>query len=147
MKGKLTTFDGVYDYELNYVPKNPPRKKRHGLTEEMALQISCVVHYDKRCRLDRELRENTRLYAVNPVPQKSLNQAVLSKRAGLRRGIADLHFMDRRKRPFQYTWCEMKSAKGSLSPEQTDFMEWLSDTPIRYVEIRSLDEFIKVIDA
>ena len=117
------------------------------LTEETCLQISCCVHYDKRCRLDRVLQDATRFYAINPVPGKSIQQAVLSKRMGLRAGLWDAVFMDRRRGELQITWIEFKALKGKLTVEQQGWLEWLRDTPIRMIEVRTLDEFTGILDA
>lgn len=115
------------------------------LTPELEFQISLITYYDKRCRLDRELRENTRLYAVNPIPGKTARQADLSKRAGLRVGVFDLCLI--RKVPFRITWLECKSGKGSYTEAQEGWLVWLADTPIQAHEIRVIDEFIRILDA
>jgi hypothetical protein len=124
-----------------------PRAKRKGLTPEAALQVSCIVHYDKRCRLDRELREKTRLYAINPVPGKTMQHAVLSKRMGLRPGIWDAVFLDRRRCEMGQTWIEFKAQKGKLTAEQIGWMEWLRGTQVQFHEVYSLDQFIHILEA
>lgn len=136
-----------------YTLRHPKRGKRisaitgkaTALNPETELQIQLVTHYRKRCLVDAQLRHFTRLYAIAPsngnVP---MHLRVLAKRAGVVRGVYDLTFMDKR-RGFRVTWIECKVDDGRLTPEQQGFMEWLSDTPIRAVECRSLSEFIALI--
>lgn len=115
------------------------------LYPETELQIACVKHYDQRIRVDALLRHFTRLYAVGaaegdiPVYLRDL-----MKRMGKRKGPFDLHFMDKRQK-FQYTWIECKWGKNGYTDEQQDFSEWLSDTPIRCMQVRSLNEFAALI--
>ena len=126
------------------VPEKKTRQK--GLSEETKLQCACVAHYDKRCRVDRTFREMTRLYAVAPNDGKrGMMQRSLAKRMGQRRGPFDLHFMDKRKERFRYVWIECKSKDGRLTQEQAEFGSWLISTPITCEDVRTLDEFIKVI--
>lgn len=145
----MTDFADQYD-PANFRPKRCKRissitGKATSLTPELELQIACFVWYDKRCRLDRELREKTRLYAINPLPGKTMSQRVLSKRAGLRPGVWDAQFLDKRTWEFSTTWIEFKAVAGKLTDEQLGWFEWLRDTPVKCVEVRSLDEFIRVI--
>jgi len=145
-----------FEYMPHLAVELPQRKKRRrqslitgketSLQPETELQIQMVTHYKKRCLIDPTLRHYTKLYAVNVA---SGNIAVylrdLQRRAGKVPGIFDLHFMDKRRRPFQYTWIEVKVGKNDYTKEQADFVEWLSDTPIRCVQARSLNEFMAVI--
>lgn len=117
------------------------RPRRKGLHPETELQIRCFVFYDKLCRVDRQLREKTRLYAINPVPGKTVQQAVLSKRMGLRAGIFDAQFLDKRGGTLQQTWIEFKAQDGRYTQDQRDWLNWLQDTPIRCIELRTVDEF------
>jgi hypothetical protein len=123
----------------------PRAKRKGGLLPETKLQIQCFQYYDQRCRVDPVLRFFTRLYAINPVPGKTMSQAVLSKRMGLRRGVFDAVYMDKRGTPMRQTWLDFKADGGRLTQEQRDWMEWLSDTPINAIECRSLDYFIAII--
>ena len=134
---------GVIDYDpaLACVP----RKKRKGLSPELALQISAFTYYDKRCRLDKTLREKTRLFAINPIPGKTMQQAVLSKRAGLRAGIWDAVLLDRRGWELRTVWLEFKADNGKLTPAQKDWFDWLKGTSVQFHEVRTLSEFEAVI--
>ena len=134
----------VFDYDPALACA--PRKKRKGLSPELTLQIAAVSYYDKRCRLDRALREKTRLYAINPIPGKTVGQAVLSKRAGLRPGVFDAVFLDRRGWEFTQSWLEFKAPDGRLSAAQKGWLDWLRDTPIRCHEVRDLDEFVAIVE-
>lgn len=149
-------FD-AYDLRAPRQLRTTKRGKRTRLSEETALQVSLVVYYDKRCRIDRALRENTRLYAVNPVPGKTMQQAILSKRMGLRAGIFDLCLMKKfrpiddagEKLPegFSIIWLECKAEKGGYTEAQEDWLRWLSDTPVQYHQVRTLNEFIAILEA
>lgn len=116
------------------------------LNPETELQIQCFAFYEHRRLLDPQLRHLTRLFAIapndGPVPMR---RRVLAKRMGKKRGPFDAQFLDKRREPFTYTWVEFKAPDGTLTPEQGEFMEWLSDTTVRAVEVRTLNEFIKVI--
>jgi len=134
----MTEYDA---YDLK-----PPRKKRKGLTEETALQVSIVAYYTKLCRVDKRLRENTRLYAVGAnAGRRPMHQAALAKRMGEVRGVFDLCLM--KKSPWQQIWIEVKAPDGRLSSEQKEWMAWLADTPVIACEVRSLDEFISILEA
>lgn len=131
--------------------------KMTALSPELEFQISLIVYYDKRCRLDRALRENTRLYAVNPLPGKTPRMAELSKRAGLRAGVFDLCLMKKQfnadfnsyhlDADMQIIWLECKAGKGSYTAEQKAWLEWLRDTPIQCHSVYNLDEFIRILEA
>lgn len=131
-----------------------PRAKRIGLsgrptslTEETELQISCVVHYRKRCLLDRELREKTRLFAISPNDNKlPVHVRVLAKRMGKIAGPHDIQFIDKR-RGFYYWWLEMKAANKIYTIEQEDFANFFTGTPIKTKIIYMLDDFIEVLDS
>lgn len=149
----MTDWADEYD-PADFRPKRKKRKKRisaitgkeTSLTPELELQIACFTWYDKLCRLDRTLREKTRLYAINPLPDTpNIIQRDLAKRAGLRAGVWDAQFLDRRTWELSTTWIEFKALKGGLTDEQLGWFEWLRDTPVKCVEVRSVDEFIKVI--
>ena len=139
----------------SYDFKRPRRSKRISaitgkptkLTEETELQIVCMNHYLKRCMVDAHLRHFTRLFAIapndGPVP---MARRILAKRMGKKRGPWDAQLYDKRG-PLRLTWIEFKAPDGRLTPEQEDYFEWLADTPIRAVEVRSLNEFIKVLNA
>lgn len=116
------------------------------VTEETELQIQCFTYYEKRILIDAPLRHSSKLFAVAPNDNKiPMAQRVLAKRMGKKKGPHDAQFLDKRK-AFRYVWIEFKAPDGHYTPEQRDFAEWLSDTPIRTVEVRSLNEFIQVID-
>lgn len=115
------------------------------LTEETELQCAAFVRYDKQCRLDRTLRENTRLFAINPIPGKSVNQAILAKRMGLRAGVYDAVFHDMRSGSFVEIWIEFKAEDGRLTQGQRDWADWLRGTPVQSVECRNLNEFERIV--
>ena len=125
------------------------------LTPELEFQISLVKYYDARCRLDRPLRQNTRLYAVNPIPGKTSRSAELSKRAGLRAGVFDLCLMKKRVNTrgrfdaidLQTIWLECKAGKGTYTEAQKGWLEWLIDTPVQCHEVRDLNTFIAILEA
>ena len=140
----------------DYDPANHTRPKRGkrisaftnkptDLSEETELQVICFAKYEKQRLRDPHLRHLTRLFAIapndGPIP---MNRRVLAKRMGKKRGPWDAQFLDKR-RGFACTWIEFKAPDGRLTPEQEDYFQWLADTPIRAVEVRSLNEFIKVI--
>lgn len=151
--GKLVDL-GQTDYDLDRDFPKAKRKRRisaitgkaTGLTPELELQIAAFVFYDKLCRVDRDLAIYTRLYAVNPIPGKTRNHAMLSKRAGLRAGIWDAVFLDRRAGELEQSWLEFKSNDGGLTEAQQDWFDWLEDTEIRFYEIRSVNEFTRALN-
>lgn len=142
----------AFEYDAHET-RRPKRAKRisaytgkpTGLNPEAELQIACVAYYDKRCQMDPTLRRLTRLYAVGAaegnIPQ---HLRILMKRMGKRAGVFDLHFFDKRQ-AFQYSWIEMKVGRNDYTLEQVAFVEWLSDTPVRCVQARTLNEFISII--
>ncbi len=145
----MTDYD-KYGRGGDPVPKRGKRisiftGKPTNLFPETELQIACVKIYDSAIRTDPLLRAFTKLYAVGAaegnIPPYLRD---LMKRMGKRRGPYDLHFMDKRQK-FQYTWAECKWGDNGYTKEQQDYFDWLSDTPIRCVQIRSTDEFRRMI--
>lgn len=126
----------------------PPKKARRGLLPETRAQIEMVTHYRKRCLVDPTLRHFTRLYAVN-VASGNIAPYLrdIQKKCGKLPGLFDLVFLDKRTRPFRETWIEVKVGKNDYTPEQADFVDWLSDTPILCFQARTLNEFMAIIGA
>lgn len=119
--------------------------KMTALSEELELQIQCFVRYDKQCRMDRKLRENTRLFAINPLPGKTQRTAGLSKRAGLRAGVWDAIFHDLRSDEPLEIWIEFKAGNGGLSAAQEGWFEWIDKMRFQAHECRSISEFERIV--
>lgn len=155
-----------YEYDA-YDFKRPKRQKRVSkitgkqtkLTEETELQIACVTYYRKRIKVDRALRENTRLYAVSPCDGKlPRHLAILAQRMGKIAGVYDLHFMRKvthqipncfgkfTAEQFQYHWIEVKAAGGYLTDEQEKWWAWLEKTPIKRHVVKSVSDFVKIVE-
>lgn len=129
------------------------------LTEETELQIQCVTLYRKRCKADRALKENTRLYAVSPNDGKiPAHQRQLAQRMGKASGIYDLHLLIKKyptisnaygtfKTPLlEIHWIECKATGGSLSDEQDKWWTWLSRTHVKTHVVKSVGEFVKILE-
>jgi len=136
--------------------REPKRRKRisaftnkpTNLTEEQEIQIICVKHYDELARMDRYLREQTRLFAIAPndglLP---LPQAVKAKRMGKRAGPYDLIFYDYRRR-FREVWIEMKAPKGRLTEEQEQYRDFHARRGVVETwEVRTKNEFIAILES
>ncbi len=148
----ITTAHPEYDPANHTRPKRAKRisvitGKPTALFPETEIQIQCVTYYRKRRLIDPLLRAFTRLYAVGAAEGNiPLSARVLMKRMGKEAGPHDLHFLDKRGK-FQYTWIEIKWNDNDYTKEQREYAEWLSDTPIRCLQVRSLNEFISIIGA
>lgn len=125
--------------------KDVPKARAKRTYPEAELQQACVRHYRERCRLDRTLRENTRLFAIAPHDGKKTPwQRDFCKRMGQIAGPHDIQFIDKRS-GFAYHWIELKSSVGRLSDEQEDFMRFLDGTPVQTHVVRTLDEFVAIL--
>lgn len=143
--------------DLDYDPANHTRPKRGkrvslltgkmtNLNPETEIQIICFTHYERLCRYDADLRQNTRLFAISPNDGRlTVAQRTLSQRMGKKRGPWDAQFYDKRGGTLKQCWIEFKAPDGRLTPEQRGYLDWLRDTPIRAVEVRGLDEFTQII--
>ncbi len=149
--------DTPYEFDYSKAVHLPERKKRRrqslitgketALNEESELQVACITHYDKRCRIDTNLRENTRIFAVSPNDgYRSVNQRSLAKRMGQRSGVWDLHLFDRRSGKLTYTWIELKSLTGRLSDEQEKWEQFFYGTPVKFHVVKSLNQFIQILE-
>ena len=142
-------------FEYDAFDLKPQRQRRKStiagkptsLLPETEIQIAIVTSYRKRCRIDPLLRDGTLLWAVNGA---SGNIAPylrdIQKRAGKLPGVFDLHLIDLRQGRPLYTWIEVKTATGRLSPEQEGLAKRLAGTGIRTAIARSVDEFWEVAD-
>lgn len=80
--------------------------------------------------------------AINPKPNKSLSQASLCKRMGMKAGIADLLLVWKGRA----IALELKAGKNTRSPAQVSFSAaWLLAGGLCH-EIRSLDEFLLFVE-
>lgn len=117
------------------------------LFPETELQVLCVKQYDERARMDRYLRQGTRLFAIAPNDGlQDVFQRTLAQRMGKRAGPFDLIFYDYRRR-FRECWIEMKAPKGVLTDEQQDYWEFHARRgAVETHIVRTPDEFWKVLD-
>jgi len=82
------------------------------------------------------------LFAVPNGQNKSPRQASYFKAEGLTSGVSDLVFFHKKKAYF----IEVKTEKGKQSPTQKDFQKHIEKEGAKYYVVRSLDEFIDLID-
>lgn len=144
----MTTF------EFDAHDLKSPRRKRistitgkpTALNPETELQIQCFVNYTQRCRLDRDLRMNTVLYAVGAnAGKRPLHQAVLAKRMGEMAGVWDGTFLDWRRERHRFRFIEWKSETGRLTKEQIEFRDKLAGTIWEFHVVREIGEFLEII--
>lgn len=76
--------------------------------------------------------------AINPIPGKTKAVAGRSKRLGMMAGVPDLVFAWKSGRVF---WIELKTQKGSLSPEQRTVEFWLNSLGHTHYVVRSIEDF------
>lgn len=130
------------DQEYDSYDLRRPRVKRKGLSDEWRLQCACVKALRQRMRLDKSLR----FIANMPEGQRDAKRAGLAKMMGLAPGVADMIVLHKTRAVFRMDWVEFKRDDGKLSPAQADWAAWLATTPIKCHVVRTIDDFIKVID-
>jgi hypothetical protein len=83
-----------------------------------------------------EAQRHLRFFAVPNGGQRHVLAGANLKKQGMRRGVPDLVVLVRGRTVF---W-ELKSAKGTVRPEQAEWAEWLRANRYEYALIRSLDD-------
>lgn len=146
----MKTFPDYDPYQMGDTVDPPKRGKRSDApTPEWKIQASCVTYYRKRCRVDKHLRETTRLFASMNEGQRTPQRAAIAKMMGMIPGAPwDLVFM--RKWPSgacQTFWIEIKRQDGKLSPAQKEWAMWLGGTGVETRVVKKLDEFIAILEA
>ena len=81
------------------------------------------------------------IFAVPNGQNKSPRQANYFKAEGLTSGVSDLIFFHKKKAYF----IEVKTPKGNQQPSQKEFQKHIEKEGAKYYVVRSLDEFIDVI--
>jgi hypothetical protein len=71
-------------------------------------------------------------------------EAIIAKREGLRKGVADLQLLYGNGEHFSL-FLELKTDTGSQSKEQKEFEAYCTQNKFKYVVIRSIDQFIQEI--
>jgi hypothetical protein len=113
-----------------------PKKK--GRPEEM-LQADIIRWYR---RTYPEPHPMYYLLVSNHNNAFSEKQGMKAKAQGRVPGVADLTFYKQGGHPILI---ELKTAKGSQSPDQKQWQKAVEDAGYRYVVVRSLEEFKKII--
>ena len=68
-------------------------------------------------------------------------EAIIAKREGLRKGVADLQLLYGNGEHFSL-FLELKTDTGSQSKEQKEFEAYCTKNKFKYVVVRSLEQFI-----
>lgn len=114
----------------------PRRKPRH---EEDRLQISCVRWWDWTHPNDKRLLS----HSANGGKRNAI-EAAKFKQMGVRAGFPDLILLIPN-RFYPFMGIELKTEKGRQSEQQKAYQEEFERRGYKYVVVRSLDEFIKVV--
>ena len=72
-------------------------------------------------------------------------EAIIAKREGLRKGVADLQLLYGNGEHYSL-FLEIKTNVGTQSKDQKDFEAYCNQNKFRYEIIRSLDQFIRVVN-
>lgn len=72
-------------------------------------------------------------------------EAIIAKREGLRKGVADLQLLYGNGEHYSL-FLELKTDVGKQSKEQKEFEAYCHQNNFRYEVIRSLDQFIRVVN-
>ena len=114
--------------------------------EEHNIQAACVRWFNLQWPEYRGL-----LFAVPNGGARSKATAGKLKAEGVVPGVADLillvPFIQEGVQYFNGLCIEMKTAKGRQSPEQKEWEDKVTGQGYEYKVIRSLDEFIEVVDS
>ncbi len=129
-----------------------PKRGKRNAAPEWKTQAAIYAYYIKRCRLDKHLRETTRLFASLNEGQRTPQRAAIAKMMGMVPGAPwDLTLI--RKCPRQglppltrILWIEVKSPVGKLSDAQKAWALWLGGTGIETRVVRSVAEFEKILE-
>ncbi len=79
--------------------------------------------------------------AINPISQKPVHLAVLSKAMGMRKSVPDMLFIYNGY-PF---FVEYKADKGSADKSQRELFEWMDRLKINIYIVRSIDDLLDVL--
>lgn len=108
--------------------------------EEHKIQCSCIRYF----RLKYPKFKNM-LFAVPNAARRSARNGAYMKDEGMLPGVADLILL-KSNRFYGGLCLELKTEKGKQSKSQKDWQKDAEANGAKYVVIRSLDEFIKVVD-
>ena len=107
---------------------------------ESKLQISCISWF--RLQYSQYLHW---LYAVPNGGKRSITEAKIMKAEGVLAGVADLHFVLPNEK-YHTLYIELKTAKGKQTEAQEDFERHVKSVGHAYEIVRSLEEFMNVIN-
>ncbi|WP_300878001.1 VRR-NUC domain-containing protein [uncultured Bacteroides sp.] len=118
---------------------HPARTRKHPFDREHRLQCSCVRWF--------KLQYPQYAHSLFAVPNGSKRDAVTAarlKEEGVLAGVSDLILL-KSNRFYGALLIEMKTDKGRQSPAQKEWEARITADGYKYVIVRSLEEFIKVI--
>lgn len=131
------TLNELLELEAN---GEQPKPKRHTLQEEHHLQ-KVELQYFRAKHPDLRLL----LFSVPNAGKRIKGQGGWMIEEGLTAGVADLLLLVPNKQ-HPYLCIENKTSKGRQSPAQKHWQEAVENLGGKYVIVRSLDEFIKVVE-
>lgn len=115
------------------------KRTTHPRRDEERLQKSCVNWF----RLQYPGLSLLLFHPANGERRDAITGAKL-KAMGVVPGVADLILLEPR-HGYGALCIELKTAKGKLSPNQNDWGDAVTCAGNKYVVVRSLDEFMKVV--
>ena len=127
----------TYDEMLQLASKSKPRK--HPSDREHRLQCACIRWF--------KLQYPQYAHNLFAVPNGSKRDAVTAarlKEEGVLAGVSDLILL-KSNRFYGALLIEMKTDKGRQSPAQKEWETRITADGYKYVVVRSLEEFIKVV--
>lgn len=127
----------TYEEMIKLASKSKTRKKPKN--EEHKIQCACVHWF----RLQYPKLSNI-LFAVPNAARRSARNGAYMKDEGMLSGVADLILL-KSNRFYGGLCLELKIEKGKQSPAQKEWQKDAEANGAKYVLVRSLDEFIKVV--
>ena len=107
---------------------------------EDQLQISCVMYFEFKHRKIARL-----LHHSPNGGKRNAKEAARFKAMGVRAGFPDLILLLPNSQ-YHFLAIELKTDKGRQSDYQKEYQQLIESVGGKYVVVRSLDEFIKVVE-
>lgn len=132
----------------------PPRKERDPAdVPEWKIQAACATYYKKRCRVDKHLRETTRLFASMNEADRTQKRAAIMKMMGAIAGAPWDLTLIKKSPPHGWSepqnrifWIEVKRPGCKLSAAQKDWAMWLGGTGIETRVVHFVAEFEQILE-
>lgn len=117
-----------------------PKPRKHSTNEEHKIQCA-QIRYIRAMHPELERV----LFAVPNGQKRTKSQTAWLHEEGMVNGVSDIILLKPNKF-YPYLCIENKTPKGKQSPEQKLFQQAVESQGGKYVIVRSLDEFVKVIE-